>query len=352
MKQNSLNNIAAFRVSCHDLPPDSLHILNTSALFSEDNSAARLFLFDASRENLLRFYLGWANIMRSFGQMNDFFRKLSLYDVPSLQLDLTSLIEEPATTRLNLSPSSLEQLRSILVDNLLLGLAINSLDHKEIERALRFKVKEFALRYLCAHIFIRLILSSEWIVSPEKLSFVYNRFGKPFLTFPKLPEGFSFNFSDSGEHCALFYSFKGAVGVDIEFCSTERPDTNNIEFLLSTRPKEIIESGLFFSLGERGQIERGGDQQFYRYWTRKESFLKWLGVGLVDNLSEIDVSVGVKCIVPKISSNEKVEDGFQFELIDRDRLIDCFVFTFETSELVVSLAMTKPEFVRIFNLKE
>lgn len=54
------------------------------------------------------------------------------------------------------------------------------------------------------------------------------------------------------------------------------------------------------------------------------------------------LALEVNASVPRDSSNEKVEDGFQFDLIDGDRLIDCFVFTFETSELVVSLAMTKP----------
>lgn len=84
--------------------------------------------------------------------------------------------------------------------------------------------------------------------------------GKPFLKeFP----GIQFNLSHSGPYgvCAI----SGApVGVDVELVRPLRRDV----------------AKRFFTSTEQGWLERHPPEEFFRLWTRKESFSKALGKGL------------------------------------------------------------------------
>ena len=84
--------------------------------------------------------------------------------------------------------------------------------------------------------------------------------GKPYLA--QYP-GVQFNLSHSGPWgvCAL----SGApVGVDVELV---RPLRQNV-------------ARRFFTAGEQAYLEQCPEREFFRLWTRKESFIKALGKGL------------------------------------------------------------------------
>lgn len=95
--------------------------------------------------------------------------------------------------------------------------------------------------------------------------------GKPYLKeFP----GIQFNLSHSGPYgvCAI----SGApVGVDVE--------------LIRPLRREVAKR--FFTALEQGWLERHPPEEFFRLWTRKESFSKALGKGLtlpMDSFSVLD----------------------------------------------------------------
>lgn len=392
MKQSNLFPYSTFQVCSVDLTHESFHDLLETALPSEPCSEARLFLFSASRENLLHFFSIWTHKVSSLPFFSDFRERyiLALKSDPFPNNSTPDFLFNPYQPWLN--QFDLGRLSAILVDKSLLFLAINCLDHIELKRGLKFKQPEHSVRFFLAHIFVKLILSAELLVPPDKIRFAYNLYGKPYLANLSHDNSFSFNFSDSGIRCALLLSYNVEVGLDIEEDPLSLYQGNDKNLPLSTKAKEIVDSGLFFSHKEQLLIISEGNVQFYKHWTKKEAFLKWLGVGLVDNLSEIDLCKGSQLVTPqfKIIDREVLEENlmdsdiisFDFKqaaeirselfpnssllvpsshdkikTMSQDLQVDscnnsCFVFTFECNELVISCAMTKPESTRLINLDE
>ena len=93
--------------------------------------------------------------------------------------------------------------------------------------------------------------------------------GKPYL--PGYP-GLHFNLSHSGPWgvCALS---KAPVGVDVEL----------------VRPLRYDLARRFFTPGEQAWLRGRPEGEFFRLWTRKESFLKALGKGLTLPLDSFSV---------------------------------------------------------------
>ena len=103
--------------------------------------------------------------------------------------------------------------------------------------------------------------------------------GKPRLVSPGRLE---FNLSHSGDHALLAVSRERPVGVDIEVV---RP----------IRERDSIVSR-YFTDAERISFDAVPpplrDDHFFRLWTRKEAFLKALGVGLSGGLDRVEVGSG------------------------------------------------------------
>jgi 4'-phosphopantetheinyl transferase len=92
---------------------------------------------------------------------------------------------------------------------------------------------------------------------------------------PYFDHSFDFNISHAGEYVVCGFSFHGQIGVDVE-------EMNNI-------PLEDFTSN--FSATEWSYILVGNEpmNRFYNYWTKKEAFLKALGIGLNAPLHEVEV---------------------------------------------------------------
>lgn len=103
----------------------------------------------------------------------------------------------------------------------------------------------------------------------------YNEFGKPF--FLNEPS-YHFNLAHSGEWVVCAWS-SDEVGIDVEKITVDNFDLN------------VVTN--FFSFEESQQIINEKDQKqqlqlFYKFWTLKESYLKFLGTGLSLDLKMID----------------------------------------------------------------
>lgn len=136
------------------------------------------------------------------------------------------------------------------------------LNSSEKNKAERFRFPTDRSRYILSHGLLRFFLSDYLSIDPAALTFHYGPKGKPFVD----GEGIYFNMSHSKDRALYGFSSSPDLGVDIESM------------------RELDEWPLFpFSPRERAEILMcSADLQkeaFYRAWTRKEAYLKALGIG-------------------------------------------------------------------------
>jgi 4'-phosphopantetheinyl transferase len=104
----------------------------------------------------------------------------------------------------------------------------------------------------------------------EQLEFSVNAYGKPYLA---NNPGVHFNVSHTGNYVACALSDE-PVGIDIELIKPFGP--------------KIAER--FFAPDEKAHIAANGNMaSFYEVWTKKESRIKWEGIGLSKPLSSFSV---------------------------------------------------------------
>lgn len=121
----------------------------------------------------------------------------------------------------------------------------------------------------CGQVLLRQVLSGyslSWTLENLLLD-AYQR--------PYFGDGFDFNIAHSGEIAICAATTSGRVGVDIE----------------KVQEVDVDEFKDFFTPQEWEQITGGRNElnNFYRFWTRKESLLKAIGKGIYVDLSWIDV---------------------------------------------------------------
>jgi 4'-phosphopantetheinyl transferase len=147
----------------------------------------------------------------------------------------------------------------------------------ERARSERFRFLDHRRRHVIAHGCMRVILGGCAGADPAVLEIAIGTRGKPFL--PRYPH-LHFNLSHSG-HLALLAVGDRELGVDVE-------KLRHLESLqdIARRHFSQAEFEALCSLPEDRQL-----QGFYRLWTRKEAYIKAVGVGLSMPLDVFDVSL-------------------------------------------------------------
>lgn len=153
----------------------------------------------------------------------------------------------------------------------------NVLDDKERDKALRFAHKIHSDRYVVSHGKLRVILASYIDMAPENITFAEEEFGKPYISVDdKVPE-VKFNLSHSGRKMIIAVGLHDHIGVDIEEWN-DRVDCDLVANSCFAETERNFWSGL---------QESQKDEFFYRLWTRKESFVKAVGVGIGLDVSRV-----------------------------------------------------------------
>ena len=173
---------------------------------------------------------------------------------------------------------------------------LEGVDHAQIERAWRllsFDERRRAERFLrhedrvafaFSHAGLRLILGT-WVgCDPATLRLTMEAHGKPCLALdiPGVtlrPRPF-FNLSHSHGMAALAISTSFDLGVDIELIRPIEAED------LARRFFSAAENAALASLAEEDRLEA-----FFTAWTRKEAYLKAIGLGLAAPLDAFDVSL-------------------------------------------------------------
>jgi 4'-phosphopantetheinyl transferase len=153
---------------------------------------------------------------------------------------------------------------------------IGLLSEAETERNARFHFDRDRRRHRTSTGLLRILLGRLRTADPADLVFQVGPHGKP-----ELPEGPSFNVSHSGEWWFCGVALDGRVGVDVE---VHRPLADLVDLARAT-----------FHADEAGDVlARPSDSSrrdaFFRVWSRKEAFIKAVGMGLAYPLDGFVVS--------------------------------------------------------------
>ena len=143
----------------------------------------------------------------------------------------------------------------------------------ELRKSAKFRFPKDRLVYLTGRGMLRKLSCEMLKLETEQLIVKEGQYGKPYI------EGFEkklpFNLSNSGNFIGIAFEFsQREVGLDIEVIDK---NFNYWEM-----------AGHYFSKKECDMVYSHRD--FYRFWTMKEALLKVTGVGLVDDLNQIDLS--------------------------------------------------------------
>lgn len=159
---------------------------------------------------------------------------------------------------------------------------------KELIYAERLKGSGQKSTWLSCRSALRLILGSYLNMPPVEIEFKKGRFGKLYITDTDL----CFNVSHTNSAFLLAFNFCGRIGVDIEMLTGKEDLPLLIRYAFSDAETDYCNNG---NLAER----------FTEIWTRKEAFLKAAGVGLVDQLTAINVTGTNENDISRLKLNSK-----------------------------------------------
>lgn len=155
------------------------------------------------------------------------------------------------------------------------------LSRDERERAEKFRYAEHRQHYIVARANLRRLLAERLGICPRAVELVETRYGKPRLAPVHGSADVEFNLSHSGILALYAFTRGRAVGVDVELIR-EIPNADD----LAERFFSVTETALLRAL----PLDRHS-LAFLACWTRKEAFIKALGLGLSYPLDAFDVTI-------------------------------------------------------------
>ncbi len=155
------------------------------------------------------------------------------------------------------------------------------LDADEAARAQRFHFEHDRRHFAAARGILRALLGRYLAAAAGEIRFGYGARGKPFVAAPATPV--RFNLSHSHGRAMFVFARAREVGVDLEAGARLKDDWPGI-------------ARRVFSSREQAELAALPAEQrrtaFLNGWTRKEAYLKATGLGIVDGLQSIEVTLG------------------------------------------------------------
>lgn len=157
------------------------------------------------------------------------------------------------------------------------------LDDEERQQAARFVTADLSRRFTAGRVMRREILSKYTGIPPAALRFGESGQKKPVLLNSGNP--LEFNQTNSADWTLLAVSGAMPVGIDLEVPPERGPALD-----IARHQFHALEKAAIFSARTAGEKVAA----FYRCWTRKEAFVKALGLGLYLPLDSFAVDVTVR----------------------------------------------------------
>src|SRR5882672_3797099 len=155
------------------------------------------------------------------------------------------------------------------------------LSEDEYQRAERFHRPIDHRRFIAGRGILRRILATYLALAPDEARFVYNEYGKPFISADQNRGALSFNLSHSSG-MALYAVARGRhVGIDIEYM---REDFATLDVAERFFSKDEFEALKAVASDQRTKA-------FFNCWSRKESYIKAIGMGVSYPLDGFTVSL-------------------------------------------------------------
>jgi len=184
------------------------------------------------------------------------------------------------------------------------------LSDDEIKKAACYKILKHQQRYIIAHAFLRHLLSYYIDKEPAKIRISHDEFGKPELKTDDNQNQLNFSLSHSSGLVLVSICSNRRTGIDVERIKSGR------DFL------KIAER--FFSDDEIIALRSlNTDQQqnaFYNCWTRKEAYLKAIGMGIRLPISNFSVSLLPNNPAALLSVDSVPDESQRWTLIDIETL--------------------------------
>jgi 4'-phosphopantetheinyl transferase len=178
-----------------------------------------------------------------------------------------------------------------------------ALSTDEQKRATRFHFKIDKQRYLICKAFLKIILSRIMGIETAQVDFTFSEHGKPYL---KDRSQIHFNISHSGDIGLIAITDVAPIGVDVE----QHRDQMELKKIANR----------FFSKEEVAELMELPDESrlkgFFNCWSRKEAFIKAIGLGLAMPLEKFQVSLKPGEAAQLLSVNYKNEQASDWILKD------------------------------------
>jgi 4'-phosphopantetheinyl transferase len=170
----------------------------------------------------------------------------------------------------------------------------------ERARAGRYHRPQDRLHFVVGRGVLRTILAQYLRREPSALAFHYNRYGKPALTQEPGSNTAPLTFSVSHSRGQALYAVARdrPIGIDLEYVATDVEYEQVAEHLFS--PREVA---MLHALPTHLHREA-----VFTCWTRKEAYLKALGIGLSLPLSHFEVSVDPRAPATLLFTREQCQD--------------------------------------------
>jgi len=199
--------------------------------------------------------------------------------------DIHPVIETPHVhvwrIDLHTAPAQLERL---------LGL----LDDAEVRRAQQFRFERHRRRFITGRGVMRILLGRYTGRLPQALDLSYNPHGKPSL---KDAGSLEFNFTNSRDLALLCVARQRQLGIDLEHLGRHADYAGIVNRFFAEREVEEL-----FSIPEGRR-----HAAFLTGWTRKEAYIKALGMGLSLPLGKFAVTIDPE-VAPSLISADDMPD--------------------------------------------
>lgn len=191
---------------------------------------------------------------------------------------------------------------------------------ERISKINRFKTNDLKIVSLFAELLIKEQISAELSIPWKNIQFEYNTFGKPSL---KSNPDYYFSISHC-KNCIAFISDISPIGIDIE-----QIKTTNLNI-----------AKRFFTTHEYQYIFNSNDtiSSFFEIWTKKEAYIKMLGVGLSKPLNSFDV---LNPNLLDVNFHNILIDNFQLSICHRKLIKTSYDINIINSNELIAKIMKK-----------
>ncbi len=153
------------------------------------------------------------------------------------------------------------------------------LNEHEKNKASTYTRLDLRQKYINTRGVLRLILAPYLDCNPHQIPIETGEYGKPFIP-EQLAKSVQFNVSHTGNELVIVVSNCSEVGIDIEQCKNRKSLLGLVEKCFSDK-----EANYWKNLPEEQKVDI-----FFRFWVRKEAFVKAVGRGIGLGLNQCSIN--------------------------------------------------------------